>query len=78
MKNVSIIFYTLFWMLTWESNICFSFVLFFILYLFIVYFNIHFYVILLYFIQMKMIKYDITLLLGYIELKKLIAFTDSP
>ena len=33
MKNVSIILYTLFWMLTLESNICFSFVLFFILYL---------------------------------------------
>ena len=78
MKNVSIICYTLFWMLTWESTICFSFVLYFILYLFIVYFNIHFYVILLYFIRMKMIKYDITLLLGDIELKKLIAFTDSP
>ena len=67
MKNVLIIFYTLFWMLTWESNICF-----------IVYFNIYFYVILLYFIRMKMMKYDITLLLGDIELKKLIAFTDSP
>ena len=33
MKNVSIIFYTLFLMLTWESNIYFSLVLFFILYL---------------------------------------------
>ena len=32
MKNVLIICYTLFWMLTWESNICFSFVLFFLLY----------------------------------------------
>ena len=82
MKNVLIIFYTLFWMLTWESDICFSFVLFFLLYFvlvfFIVYFNIYFYVILLYFIRMKMMKYDITLLLGDIELKKLIAFTDSP
>ena len=76
MNTLSIIFYTLFWMLTWESNICFSlfYSLFFILYLFIVYFNIHFYVILLYFIRMKMIKYDITLLLGDIELKNLIAF----
>ena len=46
--------------------------------MFIVYFNIHFYVILLYFIRMKMMKYDITLLLGDVELKKLIAFTDSP
>ena len=46
--------------------------------MFIVYFNIHFYVILLYVIRMKMMKYDITLLLGDIELKKLIAFTDSP
>ena len=50
----------------------------FMLFVSIVYFNIHFYVILLYFIRMKMMKYDITLLLGDIELKKLIAFTDSP
>ena len=77
MKNVLIIFYTLFWMLTWESNIFFSFILSFI-FVFIVYFNIYFYVILLYFIRMKMMKYDITLLLGDIDLKKLIAFTDSP
>ena len=77
MNNLLIIFYTLLWMLTWESNICFSFILFFI-FVFIVYFNIYFYVILLYFIRMKMMKYDITLLLGDIELKKLIAFTDSP
>ena len=62
-KNVLIIFYTLFWMLTWESNIRFIFV-------FIFYFNIHFNVILLYFIRIKMMKYDITLLLGDIELKK--------
>ena len=48
------------------------------IFVFIVYFNIHFYVILLYFIRKKMMKYDITLLLGDIELKKLIAFTDSP
>ena len=75
MKNVLIIFYTLFWMLTWELNICF--ILSFI-FVFIVYFNIYFYVILLYFIRMKLMKYDITLLLGDIELKKLIAFTDSP
>ena len=70
-------------MLTWESNICFSFVLLILLYLcslFILIYNgyIHFYVILLYFIRMKMMKCDITLLLGYIELKKLIAVTDSP
>ena len=79
MKNVSIIFYTLFWMLTWESNICFSFVLFFILYLCLLFILISiFYVILLYFIRMKMMKYDITLLLGDIELKNLIDFTDSP
>ena len=68
-------------MLTWESNICFSFVLFFLLYFVLVLFYclyIYFYVILLYFIRMKMMKYDITLLLGDIELKKLIAFTDSP
>ena len=76
MNILSIIFYTLFLMLTWESNICFSFVYF--IFVFIVYFNIHFSVILLYFIIMKMMKYDITLLLGDIKLKNLIAFTDSP
>ena len=78
MKNLLIIFYNLFWILRWESNICFSFV--FILsfiFVFIIYFIIHFYVILLYFIRMKMMKYNITLLLGDIELKKLISFTDS-
>ena len=46
--------------------------------MFIDYYNIHFYGILLYFIRMKMMKYDIILLLGDIVLKKLIPFTDSP
>ena len=55
--------YTLFWMPTWESNICFSFS-FFLSYICIYcLFNINFYVILLYFIRMKMMKYDITLLI---------------
>ena len=40
MKNVLIIFYTLFWMLTWESNICFSFVLV----LFYIYIYIYIYI----------------------------------
>ena len=75
MKNVLIIFYILFCILTWESNICLVLFYYFI-FVFIVYFNIYFYVILLYFIRMKMMKYNITLLLGDIELKKLIAFTD--
>ena len=33
MKNLLIIFYTLFWILTWESNIFFSFFLLFLLYI---------------------------------------------
>ena len=78
MKNVLIIFYTLLWILTWEKNICFSFVLFFLLYSCLLFILTILISILLYFIRMKMMKYDITLLLGDIEFKKLISFTDSP
>ena len=41
-QNSLIIFYTLIWMLTWESNICFSFFLYFFN------FNINIYVIVFY------------------------------
>ena len=64
-------------MLTWESNIFLVFFILSFIFVFIVNFNIYFYFILLYFIRMKMMKHDITLLLGDIELKKLISFTDS-
>ena len=47
------------------------------IFVFIVYFNINLYVILLYFIRMMMMKYDITSLLGNIELQNKISFTDS-